>query len=71
MPRATRSRPRWLGPLTTLLSLPVYWVLVRRLDFRGLALANTIGIIAYTIILFSLLGRRTRNPEEASLIVFF
>jgi hypothetical protein len=41
------------------------------MDFRGLALASTIGIIAYTIILFALLGRRTRNPEEASLVVFF
>jgi peptidoglycan biosynthesis protein MviN/MurJ (putative lipid II flippase) len=57
--------------LTTLLSLPVYWLLVRRLDFRGLALASTIGIILYTIILFALLGRRTGNPEEASLVVFF
>ncbi|MGC1968413.1 MAG: murein biosynthesis integral membrane protein MurJ [Candidatus Acidiferrales bacterium] len=63
--------PAVVGTLTTLLSLPVYWVLVRRLDFRGLALASTIGIIAYAIILFALLGRRTRNREEASLIVFF
>jgi putative peptidoglycan lipid II flippase len=70
---ATRDTitPAVVGTLTTLLSLPVYWLLVRRLDFRGLALASTIGIIAYTIILFALLGRRTRNPEEASLVVFF
>ncbi len=70
---ATRDTitPAVVGTLTTLLSLPLYWVLVRRLDFRGLALASTIGIIAYTIILFALLGRRTGNPEEASLIVFF
>jgi putative peptidoglycan lipid II flippase len=70
---ATRDTitPAVVGTLTTLLSLPVYWLLVRRLDFRGLALASTLGIIAYTIILFALLGRRTRNPEEASLVVFF
>jgi putative peptidoglycan lipid II flippase len=70
---ATRDTitPAVVGTLTTLLSLPVYWLLVRRLDFRGLALASTIGIIAYTIILFALLGRRTRNPEEAGLVVFF
>lgn len=70
---ATRDTitPAVVGTLTTVLSLPVYWLLVRRMDFRGLALASTIGIIAYTIILFALLGRRTRNPEEASLIVFF
>jgi putative peptidoglycan lipid II flippase len=70
---ATRDTitPAVVGTLTTLLSLPVYWLLVRRLDFRGLALASTIGIIAYTIILFALLGRRTRNPEEGGLVVFF
>jgi putative peptidoglycan lipid II flippase len=70
---ATRDTitPAVVGTLTTLLSLPVYWLLVRRLDFRGLALASTIGIVLYTIILFALLGRRTGNPEEASLVVFF
>lgn len=70
---ATRDTitPAVVGTLTTLLSLPVYWLLVRRMDFRGLALASTIGIIAYTVILFALLGRRTRNPDEASLVVFF
>src|ERR1700741_4221068 len=69
---ATRDTitPAVVGTLTTLISLPVYWVLVRRLDFRGLALAGTIGIIAYTIILFALLGRRARNPEEETLVVF-
>ena len=35
------------------------------------ALASTIGIVAYTILLFVLLARRTRNPEEGTLVVFF
>src|SRR5271157_3045635 len=70
---ATRDTitPAVVGTVTTLLSLPVYWLLVRRLDYVGLALASTIGIVAYTILLFILLGRRTKNPEEGSLVVFF
>jgi putative peptidoglycan lipid II flippase len=70
---ATRDTitPAVVGTLTTLMSLPIYWLLVRRLDYRGLALASTIGIITYTIILFALLGRRTRNPEQRGLVVFF
>lgn len=63
--------PAVVGTLTTLLSLPVYWLLVRRMDYSGLALASTIGIVAYTILLFILLGRRTKNPEEGSIVVFF
>ena len=70
---ATRDTitPAVVGTVTTLLSLPIYWLLVRRLDYVGLALASTIGIVAYTILLFILLGRRTKNPEEGSIVVFF
>ncbi|MGA7841388.1 MAG: murein biosynthesis integral membrane protein MurJ [Candidatus Acidiferrales bacterium] len=70
---ATRDTitPAVVGTLTTLLSLPVYWLLVRRMDYSGLALASTIGIVAYTILLFILLGRRTKNPEEGSIVIFF
>src|ERR1700678_4466596 len=70
---ATRDTvtPAVVGTITTLLSLPVYWLLVRRLDYVGLALASTIGIVAYTVLLFILLARRTKNPEEGSLLVFF
>ena len=70
---ATRDTitPAVVGTLTTLLSLPVYWLLVRRMDYVGLALASTIGIVAYTILLFVLLGRRTKNPEEGSVVIFF
>jgi putative peptidoglycan lipid II flippase len=63
--------PAVVGTITTLLSLPLYWVLVRHMAYLGLALASSVGIIAYTIILFVLLGRRTKNPEQLSLIVLF
>jgi putative peptidoglycan lipid II flippase len=70
---ATRDTitPAVVGTITTLLSLPVYWLLVRHLDYVGLALASTIGIVAYTILLFVLLARRTKNPEEGSVVIFF
>jgi putative peptidoglycan lipid II flippase len=70
---ATRDTitPAVVGTLTTLLSLPVYWLLVRRMDYVGLALASTIGIVAYTVLLFVLLSRCTKNPEEGSIVIFF
>ena len=49
----------------------MYWLLVRRLDYLGLALASTLGIIAYTVVLFVLLNRHTRNPEGLSVFIFF
>lgn len=64
-------RPAVVGTAITLLNLPVYWVLVRRLRYQGLALASSIGIIAYTVILFILLYRRTRNPETSGMVGFF
>ncbi|MFZ3217116.1 MAG: murein biosynthesis integral membrane protein MurJ [Candidatus Acidiferrales bacterium] len=70
---ATRDTvtPAVVGTLTTVLSLPVYWLLVHRLDYLGLALASTLGIVAYTIVLFVLLNRRTRNPDSAAIFLFF
>jgi peptidoglycan biosynthesis protein MviN/MurJ (putative lipid II flippase) len=44
---------------------------VRRSQHLGLALASSLGIIAYTIVLFVLLNRRTKSHEEGSLVVFF
>jgi putative peptidoglycan lipid II flippase len=63
--------PAVVGTLTTVLSLPLYWVLVKRLDYIGLALASTLGIIAYTVVLFVLLNRRTKNLESMSVFAFF
>jgi putative peptidoglycan lipid II flippase len=63
--------PAVVGTITTVLSLPVYWLLVKRLDYLGLALASTLGIIVYTVVLFVLLNKRTKNPESLNVFVFF
>lgn len=70
---ATRDTitPAIVGTLMTALNIPVYWWLAHHMQYRGLAFASSIGIIAYTIVLFILLNRRTKNPEEVSLVVFF
>jgi putative peptidoglycan lipid II flippase len=70
---ATRDTitPAVVGTGFTLLNLPVYWWLVHRAQHLGLALASSIGIIAYAVALFFLLGRRTANREAGALVVFF
>jgi putative peptidoglycan lipid II flippase len=70
---ATRDTitPAIVGTLMTALNVPVYWWLAHHMQHLGLALASSIGIIAYTVVLFVLLNRRTKNPEEGSLVVFF
>jgi peptidoglycan biosynthesis protein MviN/MurJ (putative lipid II flippase) len=70
---ATRDTitPAVVGTVMTGLNIPLYWLLVHRAQYRGLALASSIGIIAYTIILFVLLNRRTQNRESGAILVFF
>jgi putative peptidoglycan lipid II flippase len=70
---ATRNTwiPAVVGTVLTFANLPVYWLLVRRAQHLGLAMASTIGITAYTVIIFFLLSRRTHNREEGALVVFF
>jgi putative peptidoglycan lipid II flippase len=70
---ATRDTitPAVVGTAMTLLNLPLYWWLVKRSQHVGLALASSLGIIAYTIVLFVLLNRRTKNHDETALAVFF
>jgi putative peptidoglycan lipid II flippase len=63
--------PAITGTALTFLNLPLYWLLVRRYQHLGLALASSVGIIAYTLLLFGLLNRRTRNPEWGEMIGFF
>ncbi|HXW55813.1 MAG TPA: murein biosynthesis integral membrane protein MurJ [Candidatus Cybelea sp.] len=63
--------PAVVGTVMTGLNIPLYWWLVRRAQYRGLALASSIGIIIYTIALFVLLNRRTRNRESGRLLLFF
>jgi putative peptidoglycan lipid II flippase len=63
--------PAIAGTVLTFLNLPVYWLLVRRFQHLGLALASSCGIIAYTVVLFVLLNRRIENRESGALLVFF
>ena len=62
--------PAVVGTGITFLSLPVYWWLVRHFQHLGLAFASSLGITAYTVILFLLLNRRIRNPEVRPLLIF-
>ncbi len=63
--------PAILGTVVTVASVPVYSVLMRHMQHLGLALASSIGLIAYTVILFVLLNRRTQNRGGGELVVFF
>jgi putative peptidoglycan lipid II flippase len=62
--------PAVVGTGLTFLSLPLYWLLVRHFQHLGLALASSLGIVAYTVILFLLLNRRIRNPEAGAFLIF-
>ena len=70
---ATRNTvvPAVVGTVTTFLSLPLYKWLMHEMQFAGLALASSIGIGAYTVVLFVLLARRTQNPDTAGVMGFF
>lgn len=64
--------PAIAGTAMTFLNLPVYWILSRRLAHLGLALASSIGVIAYAAILFVLLSRRRIiGREMGSVLEFF
>lgn len=70
---ATRNTvvPAVVGTLTTFASLPLYIWLMHVMQYRGLALASSIGIGAYTVVLFVMLARRTENPDTAGMVGFF
>ncbi len=65
---ATRDTltPAAVGTALTFLNLPVYWLLAHRARHLGLALASSLGIIAYTAVLYVLLNRRLRNTEAGA-----
>jgi peptidoglycan biosynthesis protein MviN/MurJ (putative lipid II flippase) len=39
--------------------------------YLGLASASSGGITAYTLLLFGLLNRKTKNPEAGEIVLFF
>jgi peptidoglycan biosynthesis protein MviN/MurJ (putative lipid II flippase) len=51
--------------------LPVYSLLMRRAQHLGLALASSLGLAVYTIVLFIFLNRRTHNRGASGLLLFF
>ena len=70
---ATRDTitPAVVGTVMTTLILPLYWWLYHHWSHLGLALASSLGIIAYAVVLFALLNKRTQNTEKGSLVLFF
>ncbi len=63
--------PAVVGTGLTFLNIPLYWLLVRRHQHLGLALASSVGIIVYTVVLFVLLNRRTASRDASGLVWFF
>jgi len=63
--------PAIAGTALTFLNLPLYWWLGHRHQYLGLAMASSAGIIAYSVLLFVLLNRRTKNQETAGMVWFF
>jgi len=70
---ATRNTwvPAVVGTILTFANLPMYWLLVRRYQHLGLAMASSLGITLYTIALFFLLNRRVKNPDASAISLFF
>jgi putative peptidoglycan lipid II flippase len=63
--------PAVSGTLLTALNIPVYWLLVHRLNYVGLALASSIGIVVYTVVLFGILPRRLPGYPARAVLIFF
>jgi len=63
--------PALVGTGIMLLSLPLYAFLVHRWQYIGLALASSIAIICYMLVLFLLLNRHTRNHAAGGVVLFF
>ena len=62
--------PAVAGTILTFLNLPLYLLLVRQFQYRGLALASSVGILVYTAALFVLLTRRLESREAGDLPKF-
>jgi len=62
--------PAIVGTVFTFLDVPLYWWLVKQAQHLGLALASSAGIILFTIVLFTLLVRRTHNHQLGDLMRF-
>jgi len=63
--------PALVGTSTTVLSIPLYYFLVNRYRYKGLAMASSCGITIYVVALFMLLARRTNNRTAFGMVPFF
>jgi putative peptidoglycan lipid II flippase len=63
--------PAVTGTALTFLNLPIYWWMAHHYQHLGLAFASSLGITAYTVVLFVLLNRRTKNQEAIDMVWFF
>jgi putative peptidoglycan lipid II flippase len=63
--------PALVGTATTLVTLPLYALLVHKYQYMGLALASSCSIFLYMVVLFVLLNRHTRNHDAGRVMIFF
>jgi putative peptidoglycan lipid II flippase len=63
--------PAVIGSIVTVASIPVYSLLMKRAQHLGLAMASSLGLVAYTVVLFLLLNRRTHNRDAGAMTLFF
>ena len=63
--------PMLVGSGVTLLSIPLYAWLAERYQHLGLALASSVGMITYAVILFAILARRIGNRAASGTVAFF
>jgi putative peptidoglycan lipid II flippase len=62
--------PAIVGTVFTFINFPIYWYLGRHWQTRGLAVASSWSVIAYTGLIFFLLVRKTKNAHAWSLVGF-
>jgi putative peptidoglycan lipid II flippase len=62
--------PAIVGTIFTFANFPVYAYLGHRWQTRGLAMASSWSVIAYTGVIFVLLVRKTHNAEAGALVGF-
>jgi putative peptidoglycan lipid II flippase len=63
--------PAIVGTAVTFLNLPIYWIFAKRFQYGGLALASSIGITTYAVVLFFFLSRRALSREAGEVGWFF
>jgi putative peptidoglycan lipid II flippase len=63
--------PAIVGTIFTFINFPVYKYLGNRWQTRGLAVASSWSVIAYTAVIFVLLVRKSKNAHALELVEFF